>query len=176
MTLYIVVKDSTPIRPIIKTICEKAGIVDYYILDPKSDDVDRPFRYVLFLGERTPKTTAFKEWTIPLRLAGDMPVADKQKVFQAFQAVKEGIAKESLQKPTVRSTDLPEIKDLDKFINEFKGSYFKLALADRRSVGIYPDGERLRGENDIEYHVSAVVNLVKIRDLFQPTSISIKEV
>lgn len=176
MTLYIVVKDSTPVRPIIKTICEKAGILDYYILDPKSDDIARPFRYVLFLEERTPKTTAHKEWTIPLRLSKDMPVDDKQKVFQAFQAIKEAMAKEALQKPTIRASDIPEIKDLSKYVNEFKGNYFKVALSDRRSVGIYPDGERLRGENDIEYHVSTVMNLIQIKDIFNPTSISIKEI
>ena len=176
MTLYIISQNSTPIRPIIKAICDKVGITDYYVLDPKSDEVDRPFKYVLFLGEKNPKTTAYKEWVIPLRLAGDMPTESKQKVVQAFQAIKEVMLKEALQKPTVRSTDLPEIKDLQKYVNEFKGNYFKLALPDRRSVGVYPDGERLRGENDVEYHVSTVVNLMQIRDLFNPTSISIKEI
>lgn len=175
MTLYIIVKDSNPVRPIIKTICDKAGIVDYYILDPKSDEVERPFRYVLFLEEKHPKTTAYKEWTIPLRLSTDMPVESKQKVFQAFVAIKETIAKEDMQKSTIRSADLPAFVDLEPFINSFKGAFFKVALPDRRSVGIYPDSEKLQGQCDVEYHVSTVVHMIKIKDLFNPTTISLKE-
>lgn len=175
MTLNIIVENSTPVRPIIKAICDKVGIKDYYILDPKSDDVERPFRFVLFIGNRTSKTTAFKEWLIPLVPTREMGQEDKQKVMRAFEYIKADIAAHDSKKQEVRSQDIPSPKELEAYLSEYKGCFTQLRLQDRRSIGIYPDGEKLLGQCDVEFHLSELAAMVKIKDLFNPTSISIKE-
>lgn len=175
MTLYIISKDSTAIRPIIRSICESIGLIDYYILDPNHDDIDRAFKYVLFIKERPPKTITYKEWTIPFQITKELSVELKQKVMQAFKVIKKVIDDEAMQKQVITSNEIPQIKNFETFINEFKGCYFSVKLPDKRSIGIYPDNERLQGQNDIEYHVSTVLNLIKINELFKPTQISLKQ-
>ncbi len=175
MTLHIIAKDSNPIRPLIHTICEKINFSDYFILDPKSDDVVRPFRYVLFMEDRIVGATAHKEWTIPYRLSPELPKETKTKIMQAFSHIKDVIEKEAVQKSTIANAELPSYKDLDVYLSEFKGCFLQLRMQDRRSIGIYPDGEKLKMQCDLEYHVSTLVNMCKIKDLFNPTSISIKE-
>jgi hypothetical protein len=78
-------------------------------------------------------------------------------------------------KEEIKNEDLPSIKELDVYLNEFKGSYIEMRLTDKRTVGIYPDGQKLEGLSDVEYHVSALVNMVKIKELFNPTLITVKE-
>lgn len=175
MTLYIVTKNSTEVKPVIKAICSKVGLVNYFILDPKYNEVDRPYRYVLFLEEEPAKVTAFKKWFIPLRLSTSLALEDKKKVMQAFGAIKD-VMESTYVKETIPSSDLPDPKDLPYFLNEFKGSFLQMTLPDRRSIGVYPDGQKLLGQCDVEYHVSALVNMLKIKELFNPTEISIKEI
>lgn len=174
MTLYIVAKNSSEIRPIVKTICNKVGINNYFILDPKYDEVDKPYRFVLFFEEEISNVSVYKKWFIPLRLSTNLPVEQKQKVLTAFEVIKKEMEKDQI-KEEIKSEDLPSIKELDVYLNEFKGSYIQMRLQDKRTIGIYPDGQKLQGLSDVEYHVSNLVNMVKIKDLFNPTHITIKE-
>lgn len=174
MTLYIVAKNSSEIRPIVKTICNKVGITNYFILDPKYDEVNKPYRFVLFFEEEISNVSVYKKWFIPLRLSTNLPIEQKQKVLTAFEIIKAEMDKDQI-KEEIKSEDLPCIKELDVYLNEFKGSYIQMRLQDKRTIGIYPDGQKLQGLSDVEYHVSDLVNMVKIKDLFNPTHITIKE-
>jgi hypothetical protein len=174
MTLYIVAKNSSEIRPIVKAICNKVGITNYFILDPKFDEVNKPYRFVLFFEEEITNVSIYKKWFIPLRLSATLPVEQKQKILTAFEVIKKEMDKDQV-KEEIKSDDLPSIKELDVYLNEFKGSYIEMKLEDRRTIGIYPDGQKLQGLSDVEYHVSALVNMVKIKDLFNPIDIKIKE-
>lgn len=174
MTLYVVAKNSAEIRPIVKTICAKVGISNYFILDPKYDEVNRPYRFVLFFEEEIQNVSVYKKWLIPLRLSSALPIEDKQKILRAFEVIKSEMEKDQI-KEEIKPEDLPSVKELDVYLNEFKGSYIEMRLGDRRTIGIYPDGQKLQGLSDVEYHVSTIVNMVKIKDLFNPTSITLKE-
>jgi len=174
MTLYIVAKNSSEIRPIVKTICSKVGINNYFILDPKYDEVNKPYRFVLFFEEEILNVSYYKKWFIPLKLSTSLPIDQKQKILTAFEVIKKEMEKDQI-KEEIKSEDLPSIKELDIYLNEFKGSYIEMRLADKRTIGIYPDSQKLEGLSDVEYHVSALVNMVKIKELFSPTSITVKE-
>lgn len=174
MTLYIILENSNPARPIIRAICEKIGLRDYYILDPAHDEIKKSFKYVLFIGKRIDGVRAIKEWLIPLVPSKEMLQKDKIKVMNGFKSIKQTIDLEK-DKLIVRSSDLPELKDLDEFVNNYAGNIFEVRLKDKRLIGIYPDDEKLQGKYDMEYHASYILNMCKIKDIFNPVTISVKE-
>ena len=175
MTLYIALKNSNKYRKTIDSICQKAGVIDYYIIDPAHDDIERGFQYLLRFGEDCPEIDAGKSWKVPHYPDPTLDVKLKQDIMKAFHHIRDVMLDEK-DKTTVDKNDLPVIKDLDAFVESYKGSVVELRLEDKRLIGIYPDNQRLQGKYDIEYHVSTVVNMIRIKDIFNPVKIQIKEV
>ena len=175
MTLYVALKNSDKYRSSIQAICAHAGINDYYILDPAHEDLSRGFRYLVTMGKDKPEVKGTKVWDIPCLPEKDLDIPTKRKIMEAFKMINKTLVFEKT-KTTATAEELPNIKNLDDFVNEYKGSVVELRLEDRRLVGIYPDNQKLLNKYDIEYHVSMVVNMLRIKNIFNPTKIQIKEV
>jgi hypothetical protein len=177
MTLYILTENSTKVRPIINKICAHVNIQDFFILDPKHDNIDKSYHYLLQVGTskiiEEPK--AFKSWHLPTVPDGEMSKEMKERVIAFFKKVKGALDILREQKHTVTKEDVPPLKDILTFLNERQGQVVQVRLQDQRSVGIYPDNNKLLGEYDVEYHASTVVNMSKIMDIFGATEVSIKE-
>jgi hypothetical protein len=172
--LYILCKDSYKFKTTIKTICEKLGQNDYEIIDPRINDLNRTFSNIIVLGLiPNIKINATKVWQTEV----PDPEADpaiKKKIFAVFQEAVEfdrihGIKKEILQK------DIPRLADLKQFLESYKGQVLELRLQDGRVIGIYPDDEKLPLKYSSEYHVSTILNLAKLQDIFQFTRLLVKD-
>jgi hypothetical protein len=172
--LYIVCPQSHRYKEQIESICKKLAIRNYQILDPRSHDVNKSFSYVLLLGQVTaPKLTA----KVLIQTRAPDPAlsnVDKMKIFNRFKEIQERILIE--QEPaTTETTDIPRLKDLETYLQEFKGQVLEIKLQDGRVMGIYPDSERLAMKYSVEKHVSSILNLARIKDLFDIRKISVKD-
>lgn len=144
-------------------------------MDPAHDNISRGFTYLVKMGEDCPEIKSGTSWKIPHLPSKDLDRQTKEKIMKAFAHIREQMLVLK-DRTTIGSEELPEIKDLDEFVNQYKGSVIELRLADKRLIGIYPDDQRLLGKYDIEYHVSTLVNMIRIKEIFSPVKIQIKEV
>lgn len=173
--LYILCQNSFKYKDTIKTICDKLGEFDYEVLDPKNHNLNRTLSNVVILGlmPDSIKIDAHKVWQTGLPDPNETP-ENKKKVFLIFQEAiaynrANGIKKEILQK------DVPRFADLKQFLESFKGQVMELKLQDGRIIGIYPDGEKLPLKYSSEYHVSTILNLSKLQDIFGFIKLSVKD-
>jgi hypothetical protein len=173
--LYILCQNSFKYKTTIKTIFEKLGEADYEVLDPRVNDLNRTLSNVIVCGPipDSIKINAHKVWQTGLPDPDETP-DNKKKVFLVFQEAiaynrANGIKKDILQK------DLPRLADLKQFLESFKGQVMELKLQDGRVIGIYPDGEKLPLKYSSEYHVSTILNLSKLQDIFGFIKLSVKD-
>jgi hypothetical protein len=178
MTLYILTENSQKVRPILNAICQHVNINDFFILDPKHDNVDKSYHYLLQVGPNKiiEQPKAFKAWHIPVIPDKEMDKEMKERVIEYFKKVK--IAIDNMKEKSHKYTpgDMPPLKELSEFLNERQGQVIQVRLKDQRSVGIYPDNNKLMGEYDVEYHASTVVNMSKIMEIFDATELVVREV
>lgn len=172
--LYIVCLNSSKYNNTIKTICEKLGYLNYELMDPKIHDFKRSFSTVLILEP-------FKEMPINANkifrtLAPDPGLSpeEKKEVFDTFKKAVE-YARDHTLKKEILNVDIPRFADLTEFLNSFKGQVMELKLQDGRFIGIYPDDDKLQGKYSNEYHVSTILNLAKLLDIFNFTKLSVKD-
>lgn len=155
-------------------ICEKIGLRDYQIYDPKSYDLKRSFTYVLILGTYTgDRPDAKKVWQLPAPDA-DLSRQDKEKIFKSFLGIQKFLLTQN-QPAEVKGEDIPRLKDLEEFLKEFKGQIMELKLPNGSIIGIYPDSERLEMKYPVENHASTLLNLARIKDIFDVTKVTMKD-
>lgn len=155
-------------------MCSKIGLLDYQVLDPKSHGCNRAFPYVLVVGNVPGlQIDAKKIWqTSPPDQ--DLPVEDKKKIFNVFVEVQKYLLANK-DPGTVSGDDIPRLKDLEEFLKEFKGQVLEMKMPDGRLMGVYPDGERLQMKYSVEHHVSTILNLARLKDIFDIKRIVIKD-
>ena len=151
------------------------------MLDPEHDETDREFPLILFMQNRVLdkeeverlKTTTQKLWTMsPPKLNGT--VEEKKAWLAELKEVQEYIVSNK-DKSSFKKNDVPNIPNLQDYLNSKKGEVIEVTLPDRRKLGIYPDNQKLKRIYDIEYHASTVVNIAKLFQLFDASEIVIKE-
>ena len=180
MTLTIICPKSEKYRqPLIQAL-NFVGINDYQILDPAHDEIRREFCLVLYIGELS--ADRFKKLQDISQKAWNLGVPDatatapvKKAWLQALEAVRDKIL-DMRDKEQFKKADVPPLLELADYLNSKVGQIVEVQLPDRRRVGIYPDSQRLKGEHDIEYHASTIVNIAKLFELFDGPEIIIKEI
>lgn len=173
--IYIICQNSHKYNDSIKIMMDKLGCHDYDILDPKIHDFRRTFSYIVQMGE-IPNNITFicnKKWVTMLP-DSNLPVEDKKLIFATLKEAVEYSRQHSLKKE-ILATDIPRFADLKDFLNSFKGQVMEIRLQDGRIIGIYPDEEKLPMVYSSEYHVSTVLNLAKLQDVFNYTKLSVKD-
>lgn len=179
MTLTIICPESKNYREPLTKALNYVGITDYQILDPVHDEIPKHFTYVLFIGllpkERLEKLNSIsqKAWSLtePDPAA---PAPVKQAFLNNLIDIKEYMLSNK-DRDIFKKSDVPNILNLQDYLNSKKGQVIEVTLPDRRKLGIYPDGQKLKMIYDIEYHASTVVNIAKLFHLFDASEIIIKE-
>jgi hypothetical protein len=172
--LYIVCPESHRYKEQIDKICEKIAIKAYQILDPRSHNVNRAFNYVIVLGQVTAPKLEGKVLIQTRPPAAELPVEDKMKIFNRFKEMQRIILIEK-ESCVTDTTDIPRVKDLESYLKDFNGQVIEVKLQDGRVMGIYPDNERLAMKYSVEKHVSSIVNLARLKELFDIRKISVKD-
>ena len=179
MTLTLICPESKNYREPLTKALNHVGITDYQILDPAHDEIPKSFTFVVFIGlltqDRLEKLNSIsqKAWS----LAEPDPAAPKivkQNFLNQLEEIKEYMLCNK-DRDTFKRSDVPDILNLQDFLNSKKGQVIEVTLPDRRKLGIYPDGQKLKIIYDIEYHASTVVNMAKLFHLFDASEIIIKE-
>lgn len=155
-------------------MCDKVGLKDYQICDPKNYEVNRAFPYALIVGN-VPGTSidARKLWQVnppDPSLSAD----EKKKIFQVFKDIQIYLLANK-EPSNIDADNIPRLKDLEEFLKDFKGQMIELRLSDGRMIGIYPDGERLQMKYPVEHHVSTIINLARIKEIFDIKRVMIKD-
>lgn len=178
MTLYIIAENTTVVRPLLNSICQFVNLNDFFILDPKHDTIDKPYQYLLQVGPHKfiEQPQAFKTWQLPVAPSKDMDPNTKKRVVEFFKKIKAYVDQNREKLHKITPGDTPPIKDLREYLNEKQGQVVQVRLPDQRSIGIYPDNNKLKGEYDVEYHASTIVNMSHIMGVFNATEVTIKEV
>ena len=173
--LYIICQNSHKYNDAIKVMMEKLGEHNYDILDPRIHDFKRTFSYVVQLGDMPNNITFIcnKKWATMLP-DSSLPVEDKKVIFAVLKEAVEYARQHSLRKE-ILAGDLPRFADLKQFLESFKGQVMELKLQDGRIIGIYPDEDKLPMVYSSEYHVSTILNLAKLQDVFNYTKLSVKD-
>lgn len=173
--LKIIVEKSSKYKANIIKLCQAARIGEYEILDPLSHDINKQFPYVLMLGAiRAPGLKANRIWQTGIPET-TMSHADKMSIFKVFKEVSAYLEVVS-ERTVTQAGDIPPLKTLEEYLNELNGRVVEISLEDNRLLGIYPDGQPLKMDYDIEYHASTIVNLARINELFDVKKIIIKEI
>jgi len=172
--LYIVCRDSHLYKDTLNVICEKLSFYDYEIIDPKSHETKRSFSYLLIANDNSEDYNASKIWRLKKPPSKDMTVDEKKAVFATIKEIVEFVRNNTLKKE-ILNVDIPRFADLQEFLSGFKGQVMELKLQDGRVIGIYPDGDKLSGKYSGEYHVSTVLNLSKLLDIFGYIKLSVKD-
>lgn len=172
--LHIVCPMSQLYKPNIEKLCQAAGITQYEILNPMSHDLDRAFNSVLVLGDfANPKMTYRHFWqTDPPE--SEMSRDDKMRIFEVFKTIGEHLSINA-EKTEINTDDIPELTQLADYLNGHVGQVYEIMLDDGRILGIYPDGEKLQRKYEVEFHASTVVNVSKLKEIFDVRKITIKE-
>lgn len=164
----------------IQKSCQYVDLVDYEILDPKHHEINRPFQFVLTIADSKDFSqlkgigNTFKAWHLTPPHP-DLPPEKKKEWIEFLRAIKIEHSKHR-DKTNFKKTDIPKMEDLEGYLNSRLGQVVEITLPDRRRLGIYPDGELLKGLYDIEYHASTAVNIAKLFGLFDASEIIIKEI
>lgn len=173
--LYIICNQSYRYQKAIDAICQKIGLRDYQILDPKSYDMKRSFTYALIVGAYTgdkPKAKAVWQIKAP---EPELDKDEKLKIFEDFKKIQKYLL--SVKEPErVEETEIPRFKDFEEFLQSHIGQVIEIKLSDGRLMGIYPDGERLQMKYPVENHASTLINLARIKDLLDIKHITVKDV
>lgn len=173
--LYILCQNSPKYQDTIKTLIEdKLGFYDYEIVDPKFHKIDRSFSTVLdLISSDTLKLNANKVFSA---LAPDTALSNDQKktIFSTFKAAVQYARDHTLKKEILKA-DIPRFADLSEFLHSFKGQVLELKLDDGRTIGVYPDSDKLEMKYVAEYHVSTILNLAKLQDVIGYTKLSVKD-
>lgn len=173
--LYIICNQSYRYQKAIDAICQKIGLKDYQVLDPKSYEMDRPFTYVLIVGSyngEKPKAKAVWQTEAP------DPELDKEaklKIFEDFKKIQKYLLTKK-EPERVDETEIPRLKDFEEFLQSHTGQVIEIKLSDGRLMGIYPDNERLQMKYPVENHASTILNLARLKNLFDVKQIIIKDV
>jgi hypothetical protein len=155
-------------------ICEKIGLRDYQVYDPKSYDLNRSFTYVLILGEyKGERPKAKKVWQLPTP-DPELSREEKEKIFKSFMGIQKFLLTQN-QPTEVKGQDIPRLKDLEEFLKEFRGQVMELKLPNGSIVGVYPDNERLEMKYPVENHASTLLNLARIKDIFDVTRVTVRD-
>ena len=159
----------------IKKLCTKATVKDYDILDPKSYDLAKTFGPVMILG----KPVLPKNFSAKVVWYADLPedtlsATEKVAVFEEFKKCA-GWLVSNHEEPIVLGQSIPDLKTLEKFFEEKRNQVIVLDQEDGKKIGLYPDGHALSGEYDYEFHASIIVNLARIKDIFNPKVITFKD-
>lgn len=179
MGLTVICPESKKHRAALSKALQYIGLNDYQLLDPAHDEIGREFCYILYVGilpeERfkTLKDLSQQAWVIP----PPDPTANVDEKKKWLESVKEiqTFILTNKDKENFKRTDIPNIKNLQEYLNSKKGQIIETTLPDRRKLGIYPDSQKLKGFYDIEYHASTIVNIAKLFHLFDASEIIIKE-
>lgn len=172
--LYIICNQSQKYQKQVDLICQKIGLRDYQIYDPKSYNSDRSFTYVLILGDyKGSRPNAKKVWQLP---APDTELSreEKDKIFKSFVGIQKFLLTQN-QPTEVKGQDIPRLKDLEEFLKEFKGQVMELKLPNGSVIGVYPDNERLEMKYPVENHASTLLNLSRIKEIFDVTRVTVKD-
>ncbi len=171
--LYLICPLSHRYKEQLDKLCSTVGIKNYQIIDPASYSLDRSFKYVILIGAVKESISASQVWQIEspeLELSRDKKMA----ILKTFQLVQKFVLSKQ-DKSLVEGEDIPRLRDLEEFLEEFKGQVMELRLPDSRLIGIYPDGERLQMKYSTEFHASTIINLARIKDLFDVQRVIIKD-
>ena len=172
--LYIICNQSHLYQKQIAAICERIGLRDYQVYDPKSYNLDRSFTHVLILGDyKGERPNAIKVWHLPSP-AENLGKEDKEKIFKSFVGIQKYLLTQN-QPTVVRGEDIPRLKDLEEFLKDFKGQVMELKLPSGVVIGIYPDGERLEMKYAVENHASTLLSMAKIKDMLDVTRITVRD-
>ena len=172
--LYIICPQSYRYKTAIEALCERVGLKDIQIVDPKNYEVNRAFPYALVVGNVPGlHIDARKIWQVNPP-DSDLPKEDKMKILETFKEVQAFILNNK-EASKIDGDNIPRLKDLEEFLKEFKGQVLEFKLGDGRLLGIYPDGERLQMVYPVEHHVSTILNLARLKDIFDITRIVIKD-
>ena len=172
--LYIISKDSEKYLEVIKTILEtKLNYFEYEIVDPKYHNTNRTFSNVIFIEPLDLKITANKVFKT-IAPEKTLSVEEKKKVVEVFKEAILYDRDKSIRKEILQA-DIPRLADLEQFLESFKGQVMELKLSDGRYIGIYPDEDKFQMKYPNEYHVSTILNLAKLQDIFGFTRLSIKD-
>ncbi|MDD3412574.1 MAG: hypothetical protein PHY47_01095 [Lachnospiraceae bacterium] len=172
--LYIICPQSYRYKKPIEALCERVGLKDIQIVDPKNYEVNRAYPYVLVVGNVPGlHIDARKIWQCNPP-DPELPKEDKLKILESFKEVQKYIINN--KEPAIIDSDsIPRLKDFEEFLKGYKGQVMELKLPDGRLLGIYPDGERLQMTYPVENHVSTILNLSRMKDMFDITRIAIKD-
>lgn len=173
--LYIICQNSHKYTDSIKMMMEKLGEFNYDILDPRVHDFNRTFSYVIELGQlpNNLKYICSKKWNTLLP-ESTLPVEDKKLIFGILREAVEYARTHAIKKEILQA-DIPRFADLKDFLHSFKGQVLELRLQDGRIIGIYPDEDKLQMTYSSEYHVSTILNLARLQDIFNYTKLSVKD-
>lgn len=174
--LYIISKDSDKYIETIKTIFEtKLNYFEYEIVDPKYHNINRTFSNVVILEPLDLKTKVIAN-KIFKTLAPEktLSIEEKKKIIEIFKEAIQYDRDNSLKKEILQA-DIPRLADLEQFLESFKGQVMELKLSDGRYIGIYPDEDKFQMKYPNEYHVSTILNLAKLQDIFGFTKLSVKD-
>lgn len=171
--LHILCTNSSRYKEQLDKLCHFVGIKDYMIMDPASYEMSRSFKYLLLVGRAKSIPKASQLWQVPLPEV-DMDKDGKLEIVDTFQKMQKFILSR-YEKPLVEAADLPRLKDLEEFFGDYHGQVMELRLTDGRLIGIYPDGERLAMKYSTEFHVSTILNMSKIKEMFDVQRIIVKD-
>ena len=172
--LYIICPQSYRYKTPIEALCEKVGLRDIQIVDPKNYEVNRAFPFVLVIGNIPGlQVDARKIWQCNPP-DPELLKEDKLKILETFKEVQKYISNHK-EPAKVDGDSIPRLKDFEEFLKEYKGQVMELKLPDGRLLGIYPDGQKLEMIYPVENHVSTILNLAKLKDIFDITRIVIKD-
>lgn len=173
--LYILCQNSLKYQDTIKTLIEdKLGFYDYEIVDPKFHKVDRSFSTVLVLSPVDGTKINANKFFRALAPDTTLTVDQKKVIFSTFKEAVQ-YARDHTLKKEILQADIPRFADLTEFLHSFKGQVLELRLPDGRTIGIYPDGDKLEMKYIAEYHVSTILNLAKLQDVIGYTKLSVKD-
>ena len=130
---------------------------------------------MLALGPiKAPKLKATRQWqTNPPD--SSLSNLEKNRIANTFKEVSLWLKNNKENQSISKNADIPDIKTLEEYFSEMNGQVVELRLPDKRLMGIYPDGEPLKMRYDIEYHASTIVQLSRLKELFNPSRIIVKE-
>jgi len=179
MTLTIICPKSKEYKESLVKALSYIGLEDYQILDPAHHEIPTHFSAVVFIGdlpeERFKKLKSFSQnaWTLDPPNPND--TLEKKKIWlECLKSIQEWIIA-NRDPSSFKKLDIPPVKQLDEYLNSLTGRVVTITLPDRRKMGIYPDGQKLQNEYDIEYHASTIINIAKLFNLFDASEIVIKE-
>lgn len=161
----------------IKKICQRTGILKYEIIDPKSYDINRTYKFVLVMQDglsiNVASLNATKIWEC-IPPATDLPVDKKKSIVDLFVSICDYMQR-NIALPTTTKKDIPRLKDLEEFLKDYKGQVIEIKTDNGGMIGVFPDGEKLNMDYTLSCHASTILNLSKLYEMFNASSISIKD-